>query len=344
MPRATNERVHGPYKHGNRWRLVFVGATGARQVESYANHAEAQAALEAARAVIGDRSLGQAVRDYLAAGTGKHSTSTTTRYRLLAIFHLVAGDRPLSSLTPKVAAQLYAVRVASGVAVATHHGELGYASRFCGWCVERGWLRANPFEDVRPVGEKNRGKPKLRVNASRQLLEYLNGDQSVEATAVMTAFVLGLRASEVVKRTVADLDDHGRLFWIRDTKTAAGDREIEIPESLRLRLNALAAGKASTDRLFGDMTRWALHYHCVRFCELAGVPRVTPHGLRGSGATNAVRMGGSVADVARAMGHADDGVTLRRHYLGGGAEESSRARRIESLLPASVNPDAVNLN
>ena len=144
-------------------------------------------------------------------------------------------------------------------------------------------------------------------------------------------------------RTVEDLDDDGRLFWIRDTTTPAGDREIEIPASLRPRLLRLAEGKAPTERLFGAMTRHGLHYHCVRFCKLAGVPRVTPHGLRGSGATNAVRLGGTVEQVARAVGHADGGKTLRRHYLGGGAEESARARQIEALLPAA-NTNPVTLN
>jgi hypothetical protein len=35
---------------------------------------------------------------------------------------------------------------------------------------------------------------------------------------------------------------------------------------------------------------------------------------------------------ARAFGHADDGGTLKAHYLGGGAIESVRARSIESMI------------
>jgi len=217
------------------------------------------------------------------------------------------------------------------IAVDTHHGELRYAKQFCEWCVARGWLPSNPFAGIAPIGDKRKGKPKLRVNATRKFLATVLADESIEATAVMTALMLGLRASAVVKRTVEDLDDDGWLLWVRDNKTAAGDLEIEIPPVLRERLLKLAEGKQPTDRLFGNVSRHWLHYHAVRLCEKAGVPRVTPHGLRGSGATMAVRLGGSVEQVARALGHADEGDTLKAHYLGAGAIESARGRAIEAL-------------
>src|SRR5690606_11558728 len=127
------------------------------------------------------------------------------------------------------------------------------------------------------------------------------------------------------------------LLWVRDNKTAAGDLEIEIPAVLRDRLLKLAEGKKPSDPLFTKKNgqratrNWLLH-HTARLCKEAGVPRVTPHGLRGSGATMAVRLGGSVENVARALGHADDGDTLKAHYLGGGAIESARAREIESMI------------
>jgi integrase len=70
----------------------------------------------------------------------------------------------------------------------------------------------------------------------------------------------------------------------------------------------------------------------VRFCKLARVERVTPHRLRGSGATQAVRSGEAIEKVAHDIGHADKGVTLKNHYLGGGAIESGHARYIERLV------------
>ena len=96
------------------------------------------------------------------------------------------------------------------------------------------------------------------------------------------------------------------------------------------------------------MTRHALHYHAVRFAELAGVPRVTPHGLRGTFATLAVTAGlpgmaanGALplADAAHMMGHADGGATMRRHYMAPGAEESAASARVTDLLGARSGAD-----
>jgi integrase len=299
-------------------------------MESYASEAEAIDEKNAANLAAGNRTLGGTVDEYLQLHRDDRGYETM-RHRLRAIFQLKDGDRPLVSVTDKQAAAFYEDRAAS-FAPDTHHGELRYARQFFAWCIASGYLAANPFAAVKPVGKKRKGKPRLRVNATRTFLAKLHADESIEATAVLTALALGLRASTVIKRTVEDLDDDGWLLWVRDNKSAAGDLEIEVPALLRDRLLALAKGKRPTDRLFGNVTRYWLHYHTVRLCGLAEVPRVTPHGLRGSGASSAVRLGGSIGDVARALGHADDGETLKGHYLSGGSAESARGRLVEELF------------
>jgi integrase len=235
-------------------------------------------------------------------------------------------------MTEARAAKLYSLR-AKEVAAATHHGELAAAVRFMAWCVKKGWLRLNPFEGVEPQGQAARGKPQLRVDEAKRFLAVLLGDPSPEATAVTVSLLMGLRAREVVARVVRDLDDGGRLLWIPESKTAAGVRQVRVPTVLMSRLLILARGKGPQERLFGDMTRHGLHYHTVRFAKLAGVPRVTPHGLRGTFATLAVAGGdGGTETVARTIGHADAGTTLRRHYLAPGAEDSAKVRSLEGLI------------
>lgn len=334
MPRQGKERATGPYQHGNRFRIVFFAASGASETVSFETEAQAIKERDAYNAAAGSRTIGEAVAEYLK----EHATSrgiATTRYRLLAILRLKDGDRPLSALTAPLARQLYTTRT-SEVAVDTHRGELAYVTRFCQWCIDRGWIRVNPFADIVPVGVKKRGKPKLRVNATRAYIAVLMRDPSLEATAVLMALTLGLRANEVVKRTVEDVDDDGWLLWIRESKTEGSDREIEIPDYLRARLLPLIAGRPPGERIFGSMSRHALHYHTVKFCRLAGVPRVTPHGLRGSGATNKVRGGNSLEDVAAWLGHTDDGDTAKAHYIGGGAVESARGRMVREMIPLDV--------
>lgn len=339
MAKQGREHAVGPYTHGLKYRIIYIGANGAREAVSYTTEAEAVKNRDAFNAAAGTRTVGEAVTEYLTAHAPpmwKTRGVETTRHRLVAFLRLKEGDRPLTAINAPTARELYKHRVGE-VAVDTHQGELQYARRFMAWCVAQGWIRINPFADIKPEGKKKKGKPKLRVNGTRLFMATLLEDSSLEATAVLTALMLGLRATEVISRTVEDLDDDGRLMWIRDSKTEHSDREIEVPDVLRARLLKLAAGLGAKARLFGDMTRHALHYHTVRYCKVAGVDRVTPHGLRGSGATTAVRLGGSVEQVARALGHGDEGVTLKAHYLGGGAMESARARMIEGMIPATPN-------
>ncbi len=299
-------------------------------METFASEAEAIAERDAANITAGNRTLGMTVDAYLETHRDARGHDTM-KHRLRAMLRLAEGDRPLVAVTAKVAAALYEQR-SGEVKPDTHHGELRYVRQFFAWCIERGYLKVNPFAAVKPTGTKRKGKPKLRVNATRTFLATLLTDDSIEATAVLTTIMLGLRASAVVNRTVDDLDDNGWLLWVRDNKTEAGNLEIEVPALLRDRLLVLAKGKKAGDRLFGNVSRHWLHYHTVRLCDVAKVSRVTPHGLRGSGASSAVRLGGTIENVARALGHADDGDTLKAHYLAGGALESARARQVEALL------------
>lgn len=343
MPRQGKEHAVGPYKHGQKWRVVYIGANGVRETESYESEAEAIAERDAYNQAAGTRTVGEAVEAYVTAEQTDKSRETA-RFRLVGMLRLREGDRPLSAITIAEAKKLYAKRVEEREA-ATQHGELKYVKRFFNYAVKRGWVRVNPFAEIQQVGEANRGKPKLRVKETRTYLAGLLADPSMEATAVLTALTFSLRASAVVDRVVEDLDDDGWILWVRDSKTKASDMEIEVPAFLRERLVLLAAGKKPGEKLFvranGEpCTRDWLHYHTVRLCKEVGVSRVTPHGLRGSGATNKVRSGEAIERVAKEIGHNDKGITLKRSYLGGGAIESGRARAIEELVmerPGSVS-------
>jgi len=52
------------------------------------------------------------------------------------------------------------------------------------------------------------------------------------------------RASELVRRSVRDVDVGGRLLWIGATKTAAGRRRLLVPDEFAVCLVAIAAGRA----------------------------------------------------------------------------------------------------
>jgi integrase len=367
--RQGSERVYGPYYEAdrNRYRVIIHRADGTRETLFFTEETAANEAANVARNHTETRGVSQAMEEYLQSIPEKGRATARER---LESFLAPAMGKLLRSVTERDATRLYQTRVATRrlvwvcecgpdrcrrrskghtkrreekpLAAATHQAELALTRRMFAMHVEAGHIKVNPFARVKPVGEKKKGKPKLRVNPSRTFLNSLMADPSPEATAVMMAFVLALRAGAVVKRRVEDVDDDGWLLWVRDNKTEAGDLEIEIPGFLRERLLTLIEGKAPHELLFTTekglpATNAWLRWHTERLCKAAGVPRVTPHGLRGSGATQAVRLGGSIEQVAAAIGHADDGATLKAHYLGGGAIESARARAMTRLVQDDAN-------
>jgi integrase len=69
----------------------------------------------------------------------------------------------------------------------------------------------------------------------------------------------------------------------------------------------------------------------ARICDAAKVPRVCPHGLRGTHSTIGMPSGLAVQAVAEALGHEDSRTTLR-HYIAGGAAEAAQAQRALKLI------------
>lgn len=307
-------------------------------MEDFESREACQAAIDAARLAASNRTLGEAVRDYLQEKAGERGAATI-RYRLLGLLRLREGDRALTAVNAAMARRLYQKRTTE-VADDTHIGELQYAVRFFEWCIGKGWVRLNPFADVAVTGERrDRRDQQLRVTESRAFFDRAMAEGSLESHVVLMALMMGLRAHEVVERVVRDVDDDGRILWVPKSKTKAGVRQLRVPQLLRTPLLAYCAGKGPGEALFirdghrPNATRHWLHYHVVRLAKEAGVPRVTPHGLRRTWFTlKMLGSGDALSEIVREGGHADRGDTARRHYLAPGAEESAGNAAVESVL------------
>lgn len=317
MRRERSERVHGPYKHRNRWRVVVTRPDRSQVVESFATRAEAEAVAAAARAQAEGRTVTHAVDAFEVLlrerGLAASSIARTRSHLDTLLRTAINGHRPLRWVTPRRAAELYQL-VQQGRAVDTHRNALAAGKAWGKFCVKRGWLLASPFAGVEPIGRRKRGKPQLHVDEARRLLETCLAERSRESIGVALALLLGLRASEVAHRQVRDLDDGGRLLWVPRGKTAAARRHLEVPEVLRPLLLELAAGRPAAAWLFGesDLERPSRHwtlYHVRRLCRAAGVPPVTAHGLRGTHATLATAAGATSHVVAGALGHTSTAIT-----------------------------------
>lgn len=329
MRREKRDRAYGPYKHRDKWRVVVIGADGIRTAATYASKARACERIAEVNEETSERTVKGAIESYLSQSTAKTRSKKTIEHRLLGITGAGERDRLLTKLTPQLVRERFVVR-AEQTSGDTQFHELASARAFATWCIEKGWLRVNPFLGIKPTKPRNRGKGKLRVDEARKLLDTCLAEDTPAATAVALALLCSIRASAIADRTVRDLDDGARVLWIEHDKTDAGDRRLEVPEVLRARLAKLAAGRSGGARLFGDVNRHWVRYHTRRLCKHAGVPLVCPHGLRGTHASLA-RPVVPVEHVARVLGHAGPAVT-QRHYLEPGLERELDRRAVLAVL------------
>ena len=260
-------------------------------------------------------------------------TVVTTGHQLRS---LLDPDQAVGRVTAAQLRSRYQERV-KRVAVATHRGDLKVVQAWARWCVEQGFLARDPAGGLKPVGRSERGKPQLRAMEARRLYSVMMARARSEddgALGVMAVLMLGVRSSEILDRRVRDVDVAGGVvLWIEGAKTRAGERRMDVPEPLAGLLARRAADRPPgewllpADTISGHRTRGWLCNACVELCEAAGVPRVTPQGLRGTWSTLAVERGVSTQVVAAELGHAGPGVT-RDHYLDAGAEDRARAKRM----------------
>ena len=330
----AGERIYGPYPHRNKWRVVVVRSDGERITGSYSSATAAQKAIDDVRAKTDSRTVSGTVDEYVQhlRDLGRKSgTITTVKFRLRGMLRTNERDASLRSLTIASAKALFARR-APELAGETQHGELATASAFASWCVERRWLKVDPFATIKATKPRSTGKPQLRIDEARRWLDVAIAEDSDESLAAALTILMGLRASEVTSRSVRDVDDGARVLWIEKAKTRAGNRSLEIPTVLRPALARLVAGRAGGEPLWRDERRdrhW-VYRHVRRLCRLAGVPVVPPHGMRGTWASIA-RQTRPTEDVAVALGHSGPAVT-RRHYLGGDAEQRGQQRATLRVL------------
>lgn len=368
MRKKGGERVLGPYEQHNGWRVIVIAADGSRTSTLHASEKEGQLAREILEADLAsdEHTTDTAIELYRKHLEEKGNKADSIRQTVWAIEQFFAEPTLLVQLTPKKCEQLYASlrvrplqRTGKPPSVDSHRSMLAQSKTFLDWCRGRGWMRfVNPLDDVRGVGKRRpRGKSlgargnQLRIREARawyaKALDLADGgDQG--AIAALVALLLGLRASEIVTRRVGDLDDDaevGDVLWIEDTKTEAGRRTLDVPDVLRPLLVSCREGKTA-DRFLFECEReqdawgkphvrdWVLD-QVHRICDLAGVPQMTAHGMRGLLATIAGERGLAGQLVANHLGHVDSRTTMTA-YAAPGTESAGDRRRGFQVLNGGV--------
>lgn len=340
--KRSGERVRGPYRERDGWRVRHVQADGTGTDRLLPTEESALRYIDALRseirAVAG--TVEEAIAEYERYLTDKGNKEKSRKETLRRLRRVFPGELPVNHLTRRKCERIYRALVDEGLSADTHRNYLAESRTFAKWLVAKGWIRENPFDGVEGVGRRNHGKAQLRIDEARAWLRTaarLADDGEDGALAALMTILLGLRTHEIVSRQVRDVDDEGRLLWIPASKTAAGRRTLEVPEALRELLREHVRGVPGERPLFPGGDRRGLHSPdwvtdwVRRICKLAQVPLVTAHGMRGLHSTLAFDAGITSHAVAAALGHESPTTTTTSYADHATVDRAARKRSLTLL-------------
>lgn len=222
------------------------------------------------------------------------------------------------------------------VSVQEHRLCLRIAKQMAAWMVEEKHWNANPVAKVKPIGTPRRGeeskaqlmRDELWTLVKKSLDLGEKGDAGAAAT--LCCAVLGLRASTVANRRRRHLDAHGTILQATAKKKTVDlslvgqtPEQEQVMSRLRRVLALQARGKLPEAHLIGlgvskadgsvvPHDRWWVRREVNRLCELAGVPVVPPHGLRGTFQSVGRQLQIAPGLLAGALSHSE--AVAERHY------------------------------
>ena len=248
------------------------------------------------------RAVDDAIDGFLAHFAARRSANTVRAYAA-DLAPLRGGALPLTTERLRLVLRVHAPHPA------TRARKLSTFRALCKWMVAQGLLVSDPTERLEPP-IRRRALPKgvsapeaadlLAVALTardRALLELLYG--------------AGLRVSEASGIDVHDLDLDARTARVRGK--GSKERMVVFGEPCARALRAYLAERTApvsgaplfTNAKGGRLTVRSMHTAVAKAAEAAGLPALSPHGLRHSFATHLLDGGADLKSVQQLLGHED---------------------------------------
>ena len=251
-----------------------------------------------------------------------------TRERVLAYVASVRGRTTMRKRTPWSAATII--------------GVLGAARRFLRWCFARGHLLQDLGALIVLPRRERLPRPLSEADAARLLDESPRPGplQARDAAVLEVLYGTGLRASELARLTLQDLDLAQGSVFVRQGK-GKKDRIVPFGDSVRAAvLRYLRVCRDERPGLLFPYARGGQLDHCGvnRIVSQAGKRAgvvASAHRLRHSYATHLLRGGASLREIQVLLGHAS--LSSTEVYLG--VEVSDLTRMIERSHPRERRRD-----
>lgn len=190
---------------------------------------------------------------------------------------------------------------------------------FFGWLGERGLIRANPCDGIRPPKSPKLLPKALSVDETARLLEPLDEDDPAQAARDLAMFELfyssGLRLAELVALDLDALDSIAHEGEVRVLGKRNKLRLVPVGAQARAALAAWMAvrgelAKPDEPALFvgrrgARISPRVVEARLARRAALLGLPgHVHPHMLRHSFASHVLQSSGDLRAVQEMLGHA----------------------------------------
>jgi site-specific recombinase XerD len=259
--------------------------------------------------------------------------ATLREYRY-ALHRLAAHTKPAKPLTEITEQDVVVFLASLGKRAHSRQLYLRAFRSFFGWAAKRGHIPTDPSEHLSPKAPSERDPDAFSpqevgalMNAARTAAPWV-GER--DALAILLAYSLGLRRSELCKLAPDDIDWPGHRVKIRDSKggksrwVEANDLALDTLEALRPWWNGSVVGSL-------DPNWFTMIVH--RAARSAGLPpgRRNAHMLRAAYATGLLGEGVPISIVSRLLGHSNVATTGR--YLACRAPERAEA---VTRLPAPI--------
>ena len=249
------------------------------------------------------------------------------------------GGRRVTELSPSDVARLISTMKADGSKTWTVKKVLTPLTGAYALAVREGWVSTSPVGKLlpseRPKGDQREMRCMARDDIPKLLASTVGQDNRTENTRWKALFALlvftGLRISEALALEWDDVTED--VVVVRGGKTASAKREVILIPAVRSLLAAWRLKQApGCQFVFGTQENAS----CGRGEALralrattkrAGIPSYTLHELRHTFASILIAQGELPTFVAKQMGHADPGVTMKVYAHLFEAQESADAAR-----------------
>lgn len=213
--------------------------------------------------------------------------------------------------------------------------------------VRDGHLARNPADIDGAGREEAPERPVLEVEQIFALADAIH--QRLRAPLLTTAFgpalrlgeLIGLRRRDVdlIRRTLAVVEQRDQHGNVRTPKTAAGSRTAVLPravvDAIELHLvrypQTALDGPLFTGPKGGPLNRGWMHARWTEARKAVDLEHVVWHDLRHSAATLVAQQGATLAELQQLVGHASPRAALRYQHIGQRRQQELADRLDEQL-------------